>query len=166
MDLEPSEDDSEFHIIGDAIDFLQTGCDLLIAFPPCTHLASSGARWFESKKQEQDDAVDFARILLDIPLCPRVAMENPVGILSTRIRKPDQIIQPYMFGHPESKRTCLWLKGLPKLQPTNILAPRPRWQNQRADGQNTLGESKARAKLRGRTYTGIAEAMAEQWGCL
>jgi hypothetical protein len=128
----------------------------MIAHPPCTHLAVSGARWFKNKQQEQADALDFVRLLLDAPI-NKIALENPISVISSKIRKPDQIIQPWQFGHGETKATCLWLKGLPKLQPTNIV-----------DGRNPavhrLPPSPDRWKLRSLTYTGIATAMAEQWG--
>lgn len=130
--------------------------DLLIAHPPCTHLAVSGARWFENKRQEQKDALNFVRMLLAAPV-EKICLENPVSIISTRIRKPDQIIQPWQFGHGETKATCLWLKNLPKLQPTNIVEGR----EQRI---HKLPPSKNRGKLRSITYKGIAEAMAKQWG--
>jgi len=140
----------------------------MIAHPPCTHLAVSGARWFKDKQEEQAEALAFVRTLLDAPI-DRIALENPVSIISSRIRKPDQIIQPWQFGHDASKRTCLWLKNLPPLIATAHVAPRmvdgkPRWANQTDSGQNRLGPSDDRWKLRSATYTGIAEAMAEQWG--
>jgi site-specific DNA-cytosine methylase len=141
--------------------------DLMIAHPPCTHLAVSGARYFSQKLEKQLEALEFVRMLLDAPI-PRICLENPVSIISTRIRKPDQIIQPWMFGHPEAKATCLWLKNLPKLKPTNILE-KPScgyWDNQTPSGQNKLGPSPDRAKNRARTYQGIADAMADQWGCV
>ena len=144
-----------------------TPFDLVVSFPPCTHLAVSGARWFKDKQAEQAEALEFFKYLLNLPV-PRIAVENPIGIVSTRIRKPDQIIQPWMFGHPESKATCLWLHNLPPLRPTNIL-PIPlsgRWDNQTPSGQNRLGPSPDRWKLRSKTYQGIADAMAEQWGNL
>ncbi len=133
--------------------------DLLIAHPPCTYLAVSGARWFKDRGKEQKDALNFVRLLLTAPV-PRIALENPVSIISTRIRKPDQIIQPWMFGHGETKATCLWLKNLPLLRPTNIV-----------EGRETrihkMSPSPDRGKERSRTFRGIAEAMAEQWGgCL
>lgn len=139
--------------------------DLMIAHPPCTHLAVSGARYFAEKRADgrQQAALDFVRFLLDAPV-PRIALENPVGVISTQIRKPDQIIQPWQFGHPESKTTCLWLKGLPLLMPTKILPKRAQWTNQTPSGQNKLGPSPDRWKLRSATYQGIADAMAEQWG--
>ena len=135
---------------------LNKGWDMMIAFPPCTHLAVSGARWFKDKQQEQAEALDFVRLLLDAPI-PRIALENPIGVISTHIRKPDQIIQPWQFGHGETKATCLWLKNLPLLIPTNIVEGRVGkvWR---------LPPSEDRWKLRSITYQGIADAMAEQWG--
>lgn len=141
------------------------GWGLMIAHPPCTHLAVSGAKWFKNKVKEQAEALDFVRALLDAPI-PRIALENPVSVISSKIRKPDQIIQPYEFGEPEAKKTCLWLKGLPKLVPTDLL-PLPScgyWSNQTPSGQNKLGPSPTRERERGRTYWGIARAMAAQWG--
>lgn len=139
----------------------------MIAHPPCTHLAVSGARYFALKRYQQDEALRFVGFLLNAPV-PRVCLENPVGIISTKIRKPDQIIQPWQFGHPESKATCLWLRWLPPLVPTNVL-PAPasgRWANQTPSGQNKLSPSPDRWKARSRTYQGIADAMAAQWGSL
>lgn len=140
--------------------------DLVCAFPPCTHLAVSGARWFAQKRSDgrQQQAIDFFMMFADCK-APRLAIENPVGIMSTLWRKPDQTIQPWQFGHPESKATCLWLKNLPLLVPTNILPlpPSGRWANQTPSGQNKLGPSPDRAMIRSRTYVGIAKAMAEQW---
>lgn len=130
--------------------------DLLIAFPPCTHLCVSGARWFSEKRVEQSKALEFVRILLTAPI-PMIAVENPVGIISTAIRKPDQIIQPWQFGHGETKATCLWLKGLPKLTPTNIVSGREARVHRMPPGPD-------RWKERSRTLSGIAVAMAEQWG--
>ena len=135
--------------------------DLMIAFPPCTYLAVSGARWFRRRAHQQGLAVDFVRGLLAAPV-PRIALENPVGVISTRIRKPDEIIQPWQFGQEETKRTCLWLKNLPMLTPTQIMSRRDR--NLTPSGQNKLGPGPERWKDRSRTYPGIAEAMAEQWG--
>jgi hypothetical protein len=155
------------HYQGDIRVILNDGWDLLIAHPPCTHLSVSGARWFKDKKHEQEEALDLVRLLLECGI-PRICLENPVSIISTRIRKPDQIIQSYQFGDPEAKKTCLWLKGLPHLVPTNIL-PKPEcgyWSNQTPSGQNKLGPSPTREKERGRTYWGIAKAMAAQWGNL
>jgi hypothetical protein len=128
---------------------------MMIAHPPCTHLAVSGARWFKDKQKEQEEALEFVRLLLEAPI-QRIALENPVSIISSRIRKPDQIIQPWQHGHPETKATCLWLKGLPCLLPTNIVAGREQriWK---------LPPSPDRWKERSRTLPGIAQAMAEQW---
>lgn len=151
------------HIQGDIRQLLAQWWDLMIGFPPCTHLAVSGARYFAQKKTEQADALDFVRMLMNAPI-PRIAIENPVSVISSRIRKPTQIIQPWMFGHPESKTTCLWLKNLPRLEPTNILTREGRWDNQCPSGQNKLGPSPDRWKLRSQTYQGIADAMADQWG--
>lgn len=141
------------------------GWDLMIAFPPYTHLAVSGARWFKDKKEEQAEALNFIQDLMTAPI-PKIALENPVGIISSHFRKPDQIIQPWQFGHPEAKKTCLWLKNLPKLKPTDIMSLPDcgYWNNQTPSGQNKLGPSEDRWKLRSKTYQGIAEAMASQWG--
>jgi hypothetical protein len=128
----------------------------MIAFPPCTHLCVSGARWFKEKQREQADAIDFFMTLARAPI-PRIAIENPIGIMSTRWRKPDQIIQPWQFGHGETKATCLWLKGLPKLVPTNIVDGRENRVHRMPPGPD-------RWKERSRTYQGIADAMADQWG--
>ena len=144
------------HYQGDVRDVLGDGWDLMIAHPPCTHLAVSGARWFKNKQAEQAEALAFVRLLLDAPI-PRIALENPVSIISSRIRKPDQIIQPWQFGHGETKATCLWLKNLPLLQPTQIVDGRePRI--------HKLPPSPDRWKIRSETYQGIANAMADQFG--
>jgi hypothetical protein len=140
---------------------LNDGWDMMIAFPPCTHLAVSGARWFKSKQEEQAEALEFVRVLLDAPI-PKIALENPIGVISTYIRKPDQIVQPWQFGHEETKSTCFWLKNLAPLLPTQIMAVRN--QNLTPSGQNKIGPSPDRWKIRSRTYQGMAEAMAEQWG--
>ena len=143
------------HLKGNVLKHLNYGWDLMVAFPPCTHLAVSGARWFKGKEKEQQEAIEFVEALMMAPI-EKIAIENPVGILSTVVRKPDQIIQPWQFGHGETKATCLWLKNLPQLKPTDIVKgrkarvhrepPRPeRWKN------------------RSRTYQGIADAMAQQW---
>lgn len=163
-DLLPSETSGQ-HYQGDVRDLLGQQWDLMIAHPPCTHLAVSGARWFKDKLTEQAEALNFVQLLLGANI-PKIALENPVSIISSRIHKPDQIIQPWQFGHPESKTTCLWLKGLPPLQHTNVLQmpPSGRWENQTPSGQNKLSPSPERAKLRSKTYHGIAEAMADQWG--
>ena len=153
------------HLRCDVRDILDKGWDLMIAHPPCTHLAVSGARWFKGKEKEQAEALDFIRTLLDAPI-NKIALENPVGIISSQIRKPDQIIQPWQFGEDASKKTCLWLKNLPLLQPTDILpgGPKAIRSNQTPSGQNKLGPSPDRWKLRSLTYQGIADAMADQWG--
>ena len=155
-DLLPSEDGSNRHIIGDVRDILNDGWDMMIAHPPCTHLAVSGARWFKDKKKEQSEALEFVRGLLDAPV-PRIALENPVSVISSRIRKPDQIIQPWQFGHGETKATCLWLKNLPVLTPTNIVDGREARIHKMPPGPD-------RWKERSRTFRGIAAAMADQWG--
>jgi hypothetical protein len=142
--------------------------DLMIAHPPCTYLAASGMHWTTRGLRDPkltEDALLFVQLLLDAPI-PRIALENPIGAINTRIRKPDQIIQPWMFGEDASKRTCLWLKGLPPLMPTDGLpgGDKARRANQTPSGQNKLGPSPDRWKERSRTYQGIANAMAEQWG--
>ncbi len=164
-DILPTEQPGN-HVQGDILQILTEGWDLMIAHPPCTHLAASGARYFKQKQADgrQQAAVDFFMALANAPI-KYIVIENPVGIMSTRWRKPDQIIQPYEYGHPESKKTCLWLKNLPLLTPTHIL-PLPErgyWDNQTPSGQNKLGPSPDRAKVRSKTYTGIAEAMAFQY---
>lgn len=146
------------HIQDDVLLHLEDGWDLMIAHPPCTHLAVSGARWFQQKRAEQENALKFVRCLLAAPI-PHIALENPVSIISTRIRKPDQIIQPWQFGHGETKATCLWLTGLPLLSPTHIVDGRIARVHREPPGAE-------RWKNRSRTYLGIAEAMAEQWGSL
>jgi hypothetical protein len=161
------------HYQGDVRDVLADGFDLMVAHPPCTYLASSGLHWnrrIPGRSQLTEESLAFVRTLLEAPI-PMIALENPVGCISTRVRKPDQIIQPWQFGHPFSKATCLWLKGLEKLRPTEVLQPdrfqsngRPQWANQTASGQNRLGPSDDRWKLRSLTYPGIADAMADQWG--
>lgn len=146
------------HYQGPVQDVMGEGWDLLIAHPPCTHLAVSGARWFKDKVIEQAEALAFVRLLLSAPI-PRIALENPVSVISSRIRKPDQIIQPWQFGHGETKATCLWLKGLPPLTPTNIVEGREARIHKMPPGPD-------RWKERSRTYQGIADAMASQWGNL
>ena len=169
-DLLPTEKPGP-HYQGDVRDVINDGWDLMIAHPPCTHLAVAGARYFKNKRKEQEEALAFIRLLMDAPV-HRIAIENPVGVISTRIRKPDQIIQPYMFGDSASKKTCLWLKNLPKLEPTNIVdrgeyvtfpsgKSMPKWY---ADAWRLPKEE--RAKIRSKTFQGIADAMAEQWGAL
>lgn len=163
-DILPADDGGP-HIQADVLSVLNDGWDLAIFHPPCTHLAVSGARHFHRKQAEQAEALEFVRQLLDAPI-PRIALENPVSVISSRIRRPDQIIQPYQFGHPESKKTCLWLKGLPPLTPTDELRHRGQWENQTPSGQNKLGPSPDRWKIRSKTYPGIANAMADQWGAM
>jgi hypothetical protein len=167
-DLLPSERESGHHYQGPVEDLLKQHWDMLIAFPPCTYLCSSGMHWTTRGKRDPqltEDALAFVRLLLEAPV-ERIALENPVGCISTRIRKPDQIIQPWQFGHDASKKTCLWLKNLPPLQPTDVL-PIPAtgvWGNQTPSGQNRLAPGPDRWKERSKTYEGIANAMAAQWG--
>ena len=160
------------HYEGDVRDVIEDGWDLMIAHPPCTYLSVSGMHWTTRGLRDTkltEDALEFVKYLLDAPV-PRIALENPVSIISRRVRKPDQIIQPWQFGHDASKKTCLWLKGLPHLVPTDMVEPRiveggkKRWGNQCDSGQNKLGPKEDRWKERSKTYRGIAEAMAEQWG--
>lgn len=155
-DLLPCEADPIYHFQGDVLEFINEEWDLMIAHPPCTHLSVSGARWFKDKIIEQQEALDFVKILMTAPI-KKICIENPVSIISTKIRKPDQIIQPWQFGHGETKATCLWLKNLPKLQPTNIVEGREA-------KVHKMPPSKDRWKKRSITYQGIANAMAEQWG--
>jgi len=154
-DLLDAEDSSEHHIKGDIRGVLHDGWDMMIAHPPCTHLAVSGARWFKEKIEEQKEALEFVRLLLSAPI-NKIALENPVSVISSRIRKPDQIIQPWMFGHGETKATCLWLKNLPKLTPTDVVEGRD-------NRVHRMPPSADRWKERSRTYSGIANAMANQW---
>jgi hypothetical protein len=158
------------HYQGDVRDVIGQGWDLMVAHPPCTYLSVSGMHWTTRglrDPQLTEDALAFVRLLMDAPI-PRIAIENPVSVISSRIRKPDQIIHPWMFGHDASKATCLWLKGLPPLEPTQAIAPRivngrKRWGNQTDSGQNRLSPSPDRWKIRSETYSGIAQAMAAQW---
>ena len=159
-DLIPSETPGN-HYQGDVLDILDEGWDIMIAHPPCTDLAVSGARHFYRKKQEQKDAIEFFRKLLKVDI-KRTCIENPITIIPRYIRHPDQIIQPWMFGHKETKSTCLWLKNLPLLKPTKVMKVRN--ENLTPSGQNKILPSPDRWKTRSRTYKGIAEAMAEQWG--
>ena len=166
-DLLPSDKPGP-HIIGDGIPLLKYKWDIIIAFPVCTYLCSSGLHWnnkVPGRAMCTDYAIEFVKKIIDAP-CKKVVIENSIGCISTRIRKPDQIIQPNQFGHPESKATCLWVRGLPLLVPTNILTLPDcgYWDNQTPSGQNKLAPSTNRAKLRGTTYPGIADAMADQWG--
>lgn len=166
-DLLPTESPGP-HIVGDVLEILDHGWDLMIAHPPCTHLAVSGARWFKDKVEEQEKAITFFMTLINAPV-KRICVENPVGIMSSRYRKPDQYIQPWQFGDPFSKRTGLWLKNLPKLKPTNIVdrgeyityesgARLPVWY-----AKTYWLPKKDRKKIRSTTFKGIAHAMAEQW---
>jgi hypothetical protein len=158
--LLPADDDSPYHYQGDVMDIIHQPWDMLIAFPPCTHLAVSGARWFKEKRADgrQQQGIDFFMSMVKhgkrIGKC---AIENPIGIMSSLYRKPDQIIQPWQFGHGETKATCLWLKGLSPLKPTNIVEGREARIHKMAPSPN-------RWKERSKTYEGIADAMADQWG--
>ncbi len=158
-DTQPTRGNPKWHFECSVQDTLrwEDPWDLIIAFPPCTHLAVSGARWFKEKVEQQHAAIEFARWLINYEYCDKVAVENPIGILSTKVRKPDQIIQPWQFGHGEVKATCLWLKNLPKLVPTNVVNGREAKVHKMAPGPN-------RARDRSKTYQGIADAMANQWG--
>ena len=154
-DLLESEDCSGKHYQGDVRDILKDNWDMMIAHPPCTHLAVSGARWFKDKQKEQAEAIKFFMELVNAPI-PKIAVENPISIMSSKFRKPDQIIQPWMFGHGETKATCLWLKNLPLLKPTRIVKGREAKIHKMPPGPD-------RWKKRSRTYKGIAGAMAQQW---
>lgn len=154
-DLLPSETAGKHHQ-GDVLGILHDGWDLMVAHPPCTHLAVSGARWFHEKREEQAEALAFVRALLAAPI-PHIALENPVSIIGTAIREPDQIIQPWQYGHGETKATCLWLKNLPPLRPTRIVEGREARVHRMPPGPNRWRE-------RSRTFAGIAQAMADQWG--
>ncbi|MBW2005948.1 MAG: DNA cytosine methyltransferase [Deltaproteobacteria bacterium] len=156
-DLLPTEKPGN-HVQGNVLKMLTDNWDMMIAHPPCTHLAVSGARWFENKRIEQAKALEFVRLLLNAPI-KKICLENPVSIISTRIRKPDQYIQPWQFGHGETKKTGLWLKNLPLLKPTNIIEGRE-------NRIHKMAPSKDRGKLRSLTYQGIAEAMSSQWSDL
>ena len=154
-DLLPTDVEGPHHM-GDVTELLHMGWDLMIAHPPCTHLAVSGSRWFKGKVKEQAEALVFVQTLMDAPIA-KIAIENPISVISSRIRKPDQIIQPWQFGHGETKATCLWLKGLPKLTPTNVVEGREARVHRMPPGPN-------RWKERSRTFEGVAHAMAAQWG--
>lgn len=157
-DFLPTEIPGE-HYQGDVRDILYNNhWDLMICHPDCTHLAVSGARWFKNKQKEQEEALNFVRLLLNAPI-EKICLENPISIISSRIRKPDQIVQPWMFGHGETKATCLWLKNLPLLKPTNIVEGREH-------RIHKMPPNKDRWKNRSRTYTGLAQAMADQFGNL
>lgn len=154
-DLLPSEKPGN-HIQGDVLSILNDGWDLMVSHPPCTHLAVSGARWFKDKIQEQAEALNFVRLLLAAPI-RRIALENPISVISSKIRKPDQVIQPWQHGHGETKATCLWLKNLPLLKPSNVVDGREQRIWKLPPGEN-------RWKERSRTFQGIADAIAKQWG--
>ena len=154
-DFLPSDTEGP-HYQGDVRNILNDNWDLMIAHPPCTHLSVSGARWFKDKQVEQQEALEFVRLLLDAPI-EKIAIENPISIISSRIRKPDQIIQPWQFGHGETKATCLWLINLPKLIPTDVVEGREH-------RIHRLPPTADRWKIRSETFQGIADAMAEQWG--
>lgn len=168
-DLLPATDNSRYHLRGNVLNYLHSPvprsvdasmyCNpwhLMIAFPPCTYLSVSGARWFKYRKREQKEALQFINDLMDAPI-KKIAIENPIGVISTKIMKPAQIIQPWQFGHGETKATCLWLNNLPLLTPTNIVFGREA-------RIHKMAPSKDRSRLRSITYQGIADAMAEQWG--
>lgn len=176
-DILPADDGSPYHLQGDVRHFLHDGWDMMIAHPPCTYLTVSGLHWNKrdpERARKTEEALDFVRMLMAAPI-PRICIENPVSCISSRIRKPDQIIQPYQFGHDASKRTCLWFKNLDPLpiDPENRVAGRmvehkgklvERWSNQTDSGQNRLTPSPDRWKERSVTYEGIAKAMAQAWG--
>lgn len=157
-DILPADDNSPYHIQDDVLKHLNEGWDMMIAHPPCTHLAVSGARWFGGKQREQFAALMFVKTLFDTPIA-RIALENPISIISTKIRKPDQIIQPWQFGHGETKATCLWLKNLPLLKPTKIVEGREA-------KVHYMPPSVDRWKARSLTYQGIADAMAAHNGAI
>ena len=172
-DLLPSEIPGQ-HIQGDVLSIIDDGWDMMIAHPPCTYLCGSGLHWNNRGRgwEQTEKAIEFVKQLMNAPI-ERIAVENPIGIISSRIRKADQYIQPYEYGHDASKKTGLWLKGLPKLtnKPSDYIQPRmidgkPRWGNQTDSGQNKLAPSKDRWAQRSKTYQGIADAMANQWGFL
>lgn len=153
-DLLPSEIEGN-HIQEDVLNILDDSWHMMIAHPPCTHLSVSGARWFKNKIKEQIEALEFVKKLMNAPI-EKICIENPISIISSKIRKPDQIIQPWQFGHGETKATCLWLKNLPILKPTDIVEGR-------IARIHNMPPSKERGKERSRTYIGIAKAMSEQW---
>lgn len=171
-DLLPTEGDPQWHYECDVFDAIKDqSWDMMIAHPPCTYLTVSGMHWNKRRPERAEktkESLEFVKRLLGSPI-EKIALENPVGVISTYVRKPDQIIQPYDFGEDASKRTCLWLKGLPKLISTRYVEPRyvegkARWSNQTDSGQSSLGPSETRWMDRSRTYKGIAGAMADQWG--
>ena len=156
----------EWHVRADAVEVAKLAWDMVIAFPPCTHLACSGARWFGEKRRDgrQQQAIGLFLALATLDHVPRLAVENPVGIMSRLFRRPDQVIQPWQFGHPETKATCLWLRGLPPLVPTHDVSDEmARLPDAMAHRVHHMAPGPDRQRLRGRTYPGIARAMAEQW---
>lgn len=155
-DLLPTEQPGQ-HIVGDVLDLLDGGWDLMVAHPPCTYLAVSGARWWAERQAEQLEALEFVKKLLRAPI-PTIALENPVGAISSKFRKPDQIVEPYFFGHHETKATCLWLSNLPKLKATKLVTP------SEYSSIHLRPPGPDRWKFRSRTYQGLADAMASQWG--
>lgn len=170
-DLQPTDADGP-HYVGDVCDIINDGWDLMIAHPPCTHLCVSGARWFASGHKPiklQEDALDFVRAMMDAPI-DKIAIENPISVISSKIKKPTQIIRPFQFGENSTKATCLWLKNLPKLEPTKIITPEKhttksgkvydKWWFDTC----LISDLKLRAKVRSKTFQGIADAMADQWG--
>lgn len=165
-DLLPCDDGSPYHYQCDVFEIIDKNWDMMIAHPPCTDLAVSGAAWFKEKRADgrQQKALEFVRKLLEANI-PRIALENPIGVISSNIRKPDQIIHPYMFGHPEQKSTCLWLKGLSKLnEEKNVKEEMMKLPKNKRQRLHYLPPSKDRWKLRSTTFQGIADAMANQWG--
>ena len=158
VDLEPSERPGP-HVIANIRNYVWdfSEFDLVIAFPPCTYLSAAGARWWKGREYLQNEALEFVRWIMNLPV-EKIALENPTGAINSRIRKPDQIIEPYWFGDPVNKRTCLWLKGLPLLVPTNLVQGSNKFMN------STPMSNEKRKKYRSRTFQGIANAMAEQWG--
>lgn len=156
----------EWHVRADAVEVAKLAWDMVIAFPPCTHLACSGARWFGEKRRDgrQQQAIGLFLALATLDHVPRLAVENPVGIMSRLYRRPDQVIQPWQFGHPETKATCLWLRGLPPLVPTHDVSDEmAQLPDAEAHRVHHMAPGPDRQRLRGRTYPGIARAMAEQW---
>lgn len=165
-DIQGTRGDSAWHITGDVFKAIKERgpWDMLIAFPPCTHVAVSGSRWFKHKIVEQRAALEFMRDLLERDI-PKIALENPVGVFSSYWRKPDQIVQPWQFGHRETKATCLWLKCLPKLVPTDIVGPPVTLEEKKEFAKvHRMAPGPNRARDRSKTYQGIADAMAAQWG--
>lgn len=163
-DLVPADDGSQYHLQCDVKEVLDFGWDLMIAHPPCDHLAVSGARWFKYKLRQQEESLQFVRALLEAPI-PCIALENPVSVISTRIRKPSQIVQPWMFGHPEQKKTCLWLKGLQPLQETdNVYEKMMTLPKKERERTHYMSPGKDRGVKRSVTFIGLAQAMVEQWG--